>query len=250
MARRKLTMKSSTHIAAALALLTIFIAAPLIAAPDANTTQPPKPAQPLDQQLLDDLNADLGLDKASVDTAPRTNQFDQELLDQLSHREDIQPGIESRTSDTGRANPLSDIAHRMRQVQTRIGAADVSHGTQMIEETIVSDLNALIEQCQKQCQAGKSSSQTDNPGQPQPGASQSAARAGKPSESTERLGQKDAKQAYLESVRALIKETWGHLPDRAREPMISSGVDRFVPEYEEIIEDYFRHLARQQESGK
>jgi hypothetical protein len=43
-----------------------------------------------------------------------------------------------------------------------------------------------------------------------------------------------------------MKDTWGHLPARAREQMLQNPPERFLPQYELMIERYYKRLAEQQ----
>jgi len=52
-----------------------------------------------------------------------------------------------------------------------------------------------------------------------------------------------ATKAELGSAKALQQGVWGHLPERIRQQMMSRMVERFLPEYEASIEEYFRKLS-------
>jgi len=51
--------------------------------------------------------------------------------------------------------------------------------------------------------------------------------------------------APLERRRGLASAVWGHLPDRLREQMQQSYHDRYLPEYEELVDAYFEALAEE-----
>ena len=42
----------------------------------------------------------------------------------------------------------------------------------------------------------------------------------------------------------LVRDAWGHLPPRMRERLLNAGPDRFVPQYDPLVRDYFESLAR------
>ena len=42
-----------------------------------------------------------------------------------------------------------------------------------------------------------------------------------------------------------MKQLWGELPQRDREQMLQLPVEEFLPEYELLIEDYFRRLSEE-----
>lgn len=51
--------------------------------------------------------------------------------------------------------------------------------------------------------------------------------------------------APLERRRNLATSVWGHLPDRIREQMQQSYHERYLPEYEDLVERYYEMLAEQ-----
>lgn len=210
-----------------------------------------EPAQTLDEQLLDDLGGDLleGLDDVPLDPAfddaeETADPDDRKLLDQLEG-EDIQPGGEDE---------LTRIGRQMRLVERRIAEQEVSEKTQDLQQQIVADLEALIEQLKKRKQQSSpgSSSQAQKPKssdvkQPdQPDAGQQKPSDKPASDSVERLGEQNPSLADTEAMQALVKRVWGHLPDRARQEMQNATVEEFLPKYQQVIEDYFRRLAEEE----
>ena len=43
-----------------------------------------------------------------------------------------------------------------------------------------------------------------------------------------------------------MKDAWGHLPQHAREQMLQNSPERFLPQYELLIEQYYKRLAEEQ----
>lgn len=210
---------------------------------------PPEKTQPgkapgLDQRLLESLDNDLfdGLDKLppkpAAGGAERTRpDVDARLLDQLGEGEDLGEKVD----------PLTRIARQMRDVERRIAKQDTSRNTQRAQEQIVTDLNRMIEELQKQCQQCQGG-QCNKPGssagnQASSSAAQSASRPS--SQSTKRLGQADAVRAEATDRQEMLKAIWGQLPDRDRERLVSPDSIRFLPQYEKLIEDYYRRLAEE-----
>lgn len=208
----------------------------------------------LESDLLDQLGGDLleGLDDIPLDDALDIPSGDAEdsktrqLLDQLEG-EDIQPSGE---------NELTRIGRQMQLVKERIVQQEVSGKTQALQEQIVADLDALIKQLQqrKKQQQGSSSQQPQpknqkvkQPDQPDTGQEKPSDQPAR--DSQERLGSQEAKVADMERVRAMIKQVWGHLPERARQEMNSATVEEFLPKYEQLIEDYFRRLAEEESTS-
>lgn len=222
-----------------------------------------KPGQPasLDDQLLDDLNSELlpaaqpapAGDKQNTTLPPATKPTDpandEQLLDQLGQGEDIELGPPK--------NPLARIGERMRAAETLISKRDTSARTQELQQQIVRDLDLLLQQTKQQCQGGQCSPSAPKSGQPKPSPSNSAAKS-KPSgdgepgnkpaqDSTDRLGKAgENKSDDAATMDQLVKEVWGHLPEKVRGQMQNVGVEQFLPKYERLIEEYYKRLAEEQ----
>jgi hypothetical protein len=241
-----------------------------LAAADA-AAQPPKPdGQPpphensaaddssLDQRLLDSLDDDLleGLDIAaprSADPQQGTDtndsardlgsDLDRQLLEQLGEGEDI--GEEPE-------NPFVSIGRRMRTAEELIRRRITSERTQRLQDQIVADLERLIEQLNKQCQSGqRNSSGSPKPagkpgGQSQAGSGENQGGNRPAKESTDRVGVASTDEAEMERMRQMLKRVWGHLPPKVREQMSSGTIEEFLPKYEQLIEDYFSRLAKEE----
>jgi hypothetical protein len=115
----------------------------------------------------------------------------------------------------------------------------------------------LIEQAQQQQQAAQKSSQKDNKQQSskrqtvKQSKPNSAGSPGKDSnkparDSTDRMGKAEEARPDPELVKGMMKDTWGHLPQRAREEMLQNSPERFLPQYELLIERYYKRLAEEQ----
>ncbi|MCA9184868.1 MAG: hypothetical protein R3E01_23120 [Pirellulaceae bacterium] len=46
-----------------------------------------------------------------------------------------------------------------------------------------------------------------------------------------------------------VRRSWGELPEQLRMSLLEIPVDHFLPEYQQVIEDYFRRLASEQQHG-
>ena len=150
-------------------------------------------------------------------------------------------------------NPVLDIARRMIDVQSRIADADGGEKVQNEQKKILADLDKLIEQAKKSC---KCSGSCSNPKQgscrsPSSGAKKPGQKPGnKPSEkpareSSQRPPDKKTVKPDPAEMRNLIKDLWGELPQNIREQMMQNPSEQFVPEYESMIEDYYRRLAEE-----
>ena len=204
----------------------------------------------LDQQLQNELGDDLleGLDDIPVDprfgAGETTPPADLDLHKDLVDGEDIGEPPE---------DDLTRIARQMRQVQQRIENKQVSTDTQELQKDIVAKLDALIkelEQQKKKCSSSSSPSSSagdPNVQQPeqQPDQGQQQPSNQPAADSTDRLGQENAATSDAAALEALVKQVWGHLPDRARQEMQNATVEDFLPKYQQIIEDYYRRLAEE-----
>ena len=47
-------------------------------------------------------------------------------------------------------------------------------------------------------------------------------------------------------MKGMMKDLWGQLPAHAREQMLQTSPEQFVPRYELQIEKYYKRLAEQQ----
>lgn len=221
-----------------------------------------KPAS-LDDQLLDDLNSELlpaakpapvgDKKEAAPATSPSITEStdpanDNKLLDQLGQGEDIEFGPPK--------DPLARIGQQMRAAESLISKRDTSTRTQELQQQIVRDLDLLLQQTKQQCQGGQCQP-SPKAGQPKPSPSNSPAKS-KPSgdgepgnkpaqDSTDRLGKPgENKSDDAAAMDQLVKEVWGHLPEKVRGQMQNVGVEQFLPKYERLIEEYYKRLAEEQ----
>lgn len=70
------------------------------------------------------------------------------------------------------------------------------------------------------------------------------------SESSDEVRDRDYELLPLEARGALIKEVWGQLPERVRQQLQNASVEKFLPKYERLTEDYFRRLAEEEQEGR
>lgn len=161
-------------------------------------------------------------------------------------------------------DPLVRIGKRMRAVEQMIARREQFKQAPQRQQQIVKDLEQLIRQLRQQQQQNQQQASANNtpmgserskvqpPGQQDQQAGRDSGNSGNPSDrpardSTERLGKDDAQQVDMAEMQSLLKDLWGHLPDRTREQMLQSSVEEFLPKYEVMIEKYFRRLAEDQQ---
>ena len=216
----------------------LLVTALLLAVPGAANAQ-----QDSDDGLLGDLEKEL-LKDLDLPTQDKPPQKDAKKDPRAKAGEDLGQPSED--------NPLRRIMERMKLIEEKIAEADASQQTQKVQQEVLDDLSLLIEQLQKQCAQSQQSGKSQPSSSQKPKAGNSAAQrpSDKPSpDSRERMDKaKKSKVAGL-SPEQLVKEVWGHLPPKIVEQMTRQSVDKFLPKYEQLIEDYFRRLAEDPEDS-
>lgn len=200
----------------------------------------------LEDELMESLDSEL---LEGLDTVPAEADSDE-----ASGSEDQPADVAS-----GDADEFTRISRRMRELERLIPQLEKRQPTVKLQKEVIAELETLIANLEKQCQkcqggassGSKPSEQTaerqevKQPGQ-QPSAS-GAQNSNRPArDSTERLGQDEVRKPDMEQMKGLLKDLWGQLPEKAREQMLQSSPEQFLPKYELLIEDYYRKLAEKQ----
>jgi hypothetical protein len=237
-------IRTIVHGALLLAAFSVVSASGLAAAPPADE----KPS--LDEQLLKDLDNELleGLDDLPKPKPAKPADDAGKTPADEAAGEDIGQGPED--------DPLARVARQMRQVERLIPAPKEVPQTTRTQKQIVSSLEELIKQMEKQCQKSGSASGS-KPGrqqtaqrepikQPKPGEGNKP--SDKPTrESAKRRGPDEVRPADLAELQNLMKNVWGQLPAKARDQMLQSPPEKFLPKYELLIEKYYQRLAEEQQ---
>jgi hypothetical protein len=158
--------------------------------------------------------------------------------------------------------PLARVRQGMQNAQAILAqpGAETHAGTiklaGSVQQEVVSELDKLIAELSKQCQCqGGQCNKPPQPnpnGKPKPGSKpgNAAANGKAPArDSTDRLDRTSAQPVSKGDVNEVVKELWGHLPERSRAQMLQSFSDEFLPKYELEIEQYYRRLGEEQ-SGR
>ncbi len=206
-----------------------------------------KPAGPLDEQLLDDLDNELlkGAGKEAIKA--NDDQPSDEVQD-----------VDDESAEGSEQNPFSRVARQMRIAEGLIPKPKSAEKTVAMQERIVAELAKIIEQAQKQSQASKSGSAPrkgnagNNRGQNPKQSSMEKPdnqRSDKPSRnSSNRVGKNDVRRPDAAAMKGLMKDAWGNLPQREREQMMQAPPDEFLPKYELLIEKFYKRLADEQKN--
>ncbi len=208
--------------------------------------------KPLDDQLMEGLDNEL-LDDLPAIPAPGGSDtarpldidepaVDSELIDGLLEGDDIGDDSDLHLR----------IGKRMQIAQERIQTRHTAATTQRLQQQVIDDLDRLIEKVKKSkcCGDGDGQSQAAPPGQKKAGRpsnaqGRTAANDSRPTKSTERVGETESSEARIARYRALVKQVWGHLPERIRQRMPNTADEEFLPKYSDLIEDYFQRLAEE-----
>ena len=206
----------------------------------------PRPAA-LNEPLLKRLQAD-SLDRKLFEPEPAADKVP------------LPPGSQKESTGISEDdNPLLEVTRDMRLAQGRIAQADGGTQTQDLQRQIVATLDKLLREARSRSQpsgGGKEETPlptarrpTQPPPQPQSAVGNSSNKpAVASSDHTAKTPENRA--AQLQAVRDAMKNLWGELPERAREQMLQlAPVEEFVPQYETLIEAYFRRLAEEQGRG-
>jgi hypothetical protein len=154
--------------------------------------------------------------------------------------------------------PLVRARQGMQQAESLLARRDADTGqdhvrqASAVQREVVEQLDKLIAELAKQSQGGNSqpsdASPEPNPSlQPKPGKSGDAAGRGPiaAGDSKTRLDRTSAQGVQKNGINDVVKNLWGHLPERNREQMMQSFSDEFLPKYELEIEQYYQRLSEE-----
>lgn len=212
---------------------------------------------------------------------PKSKSVDDELLEKFA------PEVprEKTSTEDGAASPdetpdeLNRTIESMRAVSKKLLDKDLSAETRKKQQLILSDIDKLIEKLkqppssadsssdsqqqdqnqqdqknQKQRPKSQPQNQQANKQQPQGtgGATNQQKQEGKASESSDKELQRKVsdRTAEIARRRVLIDEVWGHLPPAMREQMLNATNEKMLPQYEQLIRDYYESLARAAEERR
>lgn len=210
-----------------------------------------------DSLLDDDLAKALSPEAPVKPAGPAAFVPRDEMLDRLMNKGDAAAG-----EDIGES-PLAGVVNGMRQAETLIRDESKAKPALPVQKEVVTRLDQLIAQMEKQCQGGNCNKpqsdkekQASKRSQPKPGEGEcdKPGEGQKPGEATKKLAQK-ANQSGTSGANAgvadvdpaqqqeLLKAAWGHLPERMRERMLQGSDSEFLPEYRDELQQYYRRLA-------
>lgn len=166
----------------------------------------------------------------------------------------VKPSDDAATQTTDDAQPeprvneadvLSAVSQRMTEVQKLLVQGLTAEQTQLIQRGIITDFQRLLDQQSQNQSATQSSVERKKPDQSDQSTDpELAGKTGKQeSEATAGNDQAVTQQNVLS--KEFQQKIWGHLPDRLRDQMRNIEVEKFLPQYEQLIRAYYRRLAEQ-----
>ena len=216
-----------------------------------------KPAQSgpsLDDELLKDLDNDLLEGAGTPKEKPKPAEGKAGAA-----KKPAEPGQPEAIDDTmpaEDADPLVRVSEAMRTAEELIPQTRTAAHARALQDRVIDDLSRLIEQAESQRSQQKSkgskskqqqTKERQQVKQSKPSQGNTGKDSNKPAEdSTNRLSNAQAARPDPEAFRALLKDTWGHLPVRDREQVLQNSPDKFLPQYELMIERYYKRLAEGQ----
>lgn len=180
---------------------------------------------------------------------PRTksksdNPLDRSLLDDLPPapgRATKPPGSpgEDLGQPSSESSPLTEVGRQMRQIESRLQERDISAATQQLQRRVAAQLTSLIEKLEKE-QSGDAQKSPQNRNEKQ----QTQAKPTSPADPTGQPGGGSGRGVTDKSgIETWAKGVWGVLPDRVRQQIQDLGDEQFLPEYEDIIRQYYERLS-------
>ncbi len=231
--------------------------APLTAADSAS--QESQGVESLGSELLDDI-APNAFDQPDSRTLDSANDPRSETHDPPSRA----PRFDDLGEDIGQPSgslSLVRVGQSMRHAESLLAATKASSDIPTLAQAgeaqtdVVAQLDKLIAELSKQCkggqcQSGGDASKPSQRSQKKPGKSGSATGRGQTAarDSTARLDSTTAKPVDKGDLEAMVKDLWGHLPERSREQMMQSFSEEFLPKYELEIEQYYRRLSEEDDT--
>ena len=128
---------------------------------------------------------------------------------------------------------LDEIARLMNDIRRRLDLARAGTKVRKEEEDVIAKIDKLIEKIESESDGGRGESSTQGRGSPTP---QSPADGPVPTGQRGRGG--------IDHRKLGDKAGWGNLPPKQREAALQQISKDFPSHYREVIEEYFRKLAR------
>jgi len=155
-------------------------------------------------------------------------------------------------------DPLAGVTRHMQEAHDLLEQSSDMTKASVAQEQALAGLDAVITQLtekKKKCQGGQGKPSDSKKPKPnskasKPGGEKKAGDQAATSAPSSTAGK--ASQQLAAATTQLVKDLWGHLPERQQEQILQPLGEEFLPKYAEEISAYFRALAEpkstQQES--
>jgi len=136
----------------------------------------------------------------------------------------------AQDEEDGALDPIGELALGMEEVVVDLSGLNTGKNpTQEAQETIVSKLDKLIAELEKEREAGRGGTVNTNPSRP---AADSTIRSGPGGIGDLHAARKNGKQ-------------WAELPPHQRDKILQSMTEGFPAHYQKILERYYKRLAEE-----
>ncbi len=137
----------------------------------------------------------------------------------------------------GESDPLLPIELQMRQLHRRLADGDTGRETQLLQVRLVEQLEGLLESARAR-QQERTGLQSSNVGTGSTVAGTGASGTGE-----ETTAENQVLEPPPEHLSPAIQRIWGSLPPDVRSELRGARIERFLPKYESMLEQFYRRLA-------
>ncbi|MFP6751418.1 MAG: hypothetical protein VB855_07065 [Pirellulaceae bacterium] len=182
------------------------------------------------------------LEKSLLDDIPTSRTTDPETVgSEAPSSRTPPPPIVPAGEDLGRqgeSDPLLPIELQMRQLHRRLLDGDTGRETQLLQIRLVEDLEGLLDSARSR-QQERAGLVSGNSGQGSNHAGMGTSQGG-----NETTG--DGQQVLdppPDHLSPAIQRIWGSLPPEVRSELRGTRIERFLPKYESMLEQFYRRLS-------
>jgi hypothetical protein len=215
--------------------------------------QPPSPdgstsGSRLDEELLEDDAT------SSPPEATATKSTDHQPARGATPPESKSEVSNKLLKDLSPLQALERVAEQMLALEQQLAHPRISIRQLAEQDRILAELDQVIESLRSRQQKQNGQNRQAAGQQAATGQQQAGNQSPSPDQMTDdRLpnGQQNDRSAaptHQQHVRQALADYWGHLPERLRTQMQNSSSDKFLPQYRELIEAYYRRLAEDQDN--
>lgn len=169
----------------------------------------------------------------------KKGNLDRQLLDDLPPAR--RPAGNAAGEDVGGAaeeHPLEQLRRQCREAHERLRQGDTALRTQQLQRSVAAKLATMIQEAEDQQAPNNASPQNSSPMNGDSQKPNDSKPTGQQPGSGHGSGDLDP-----EKLSKWARGAWGVLPDRVRAQIQDLGDEQFLPEYEQLIRDYFNRLA-------